>query len=67
MSHRADDQPRFADQFPDGPDAPLRPKKPWHAPIVIIASQTDATGKPAHSFEIVHFSHYPVTTAFGPS
>jgi len=67
MSYQTDDQPRPPGHTPGAPDAPLRPKKPWHAPIVIIASQTDATGKPAHSFEIVHISHFPVTTASGPS
>jgi len=51
MSRQADDHRSNVSVTPAGPGAPLRPKKPWRAPLIITAS-TEDTAKLASPDEV---------------
>jgi len=62
MSHRPDDHHRGRDHTPDGANAALSARKPWHAPIVIASAAADTEKFTVHSIE---GGSYPTT--HGPS
>ena len=65
MPNQTDDHRSNPDHTPGSSNAPLRAKKPWHAPLIIDATITEETDKAHHSHESL--THPDFEIEIGPS
>jgi len=67
MSHQADDHANLPDAPSGEQDTPIRPRKPYHAPLVIISTTAQSTSKAADTREFTTHPAFFGNTQFGNS